>query len=98
MRVIKKDGSAVLYERGKIQLSIENANNDVEEKERASKNEIENIVCFIDDLDKKRILVEDIQNIVEEKLIEIGRENLAREYVSFAESGIKANKIVQMRA
>ena len=98
MRVIKKDGSAVLYERGKIQLSIENANNDVEEKERASGEEIESIISYIDDINKKRILVEDIQNIVEEKLIEIGKNDLAKEYVAYAYSDAKNNKLVQMRA
>jgi len=98
MRVIKKDGSAVLYERGKIQLAIENANNDVEENEKASDAEIENIMCYIEDLGKKRILVEDIQDIIEQKLIEYGRNDLAREYVAYGYSDAKANKIVQMRA
>lgn len=93
MKVIKKDGRAVFYERGKIEASILNANNDVEENERASGEEIENIVSYIDELDRKRILVEDIQDIVEEKLLEIGRNNLAKEYVTYG-----ANKIIQMRA
>ena len=93
MRVIKKDGRAVFYERGKIQISIENANHDVEENERATEDEIEKIMCYIEDLGKQRILVEDIQDIVEEKLIEYGRENLAKEYVGYGD-----NKIIQMRA
>lgn len=93
MRVIKKNGNAVLFERGKIQLSIEHANNDVLDHEKASDDEIENIICYIEDLGKKRILVEDIQDIVEEKLIEIGKDNLAKEYVGYGE-----NKIIQMRA
>lgn len=93
MRVIKKNGNSVLFERGKIQLSIENANKDVLDEEKASNDEIENIICYIEDLGKKRILVEDIQDIVEEKLIEIGKDNLAKEYVGYGE-----NKIIQMRA
>ena len=101
MKVIKKDGRAVLYERGKIETSILNANNDVLENERASGAEIEDIICYIEDLGKKRILVEDIQDIVEEKLMEIGKCNLAKEYIAFGDSENKANKVVlfnQMRA
>ena len=94
MRVIKRDGNAVLYERGKIQLSIENANNDVVENEKASDVEIENIMCYIEELGKKRILVEDIQDIIEKKLIEYGKQNLAREYISYGESDLKTNKVV----
>ena len=98
MRVIKKDGRAALYERGKIESSILNANNDVLLNERATGEEIENIICYIEDLGKKRILVEDIQDIVEQKLMEYGRNELAKEYVSYGCSGIKPSKIVQMRA
>lgn len=94
MRVIKRDGRAALYERGKIEASIVNANNDVLENERATGDEIENIICYIEDLGKKRILVEDIQDIVEQKLIEIGRNNLAKEYVEYGNSNEKANKVV----
>ena len=93
MRVIKKNGNAVLFERGKIQMSIENANNDVADCDRANCDEIENIICYIEDLNKKRILVEDIQDIVHEKLLEIGKDNLAKEYLGFGE-----NKVIQMRA
>lgn len=101
MRVIKKDGRAVLFERGKIENAILNANNDVEQNEKASGEQIEDIICYIEDLGKKRILVEDIQDIVEEKLIEFGKSNLAKEYVDFGYSNVKANKVVtfnQMRA
>lgn len=98
MRVIKKDGRAALYERGKIENSIVNANHDVAQNERATGDEIENIICYIEDLGKKRILVEDIQDIVEQKLMEIGRNELAREYVSYGYSGVKPSKIIQMRA
>lgn len=94
MRVIKKDGRAALYEREKIEASIVNANNDVLENERATGDEIENIICYIEDLGKTRILVEDIQDIVEQKLIEIGRDNLAKEYVGYGNSNAKANKVV----
>ena len=69
MKVIKRDGRAVDYERNKIEVAIEKANNEVRGKEKASKEEIKNIVNFIEDLGKKRILVEDVQDIIEEQLM-----------------------------
>lgn len=93
MRVIKKNGNSVFFERGKIQLSLENANRDVADCDKVNEEQIESIICCIEDLDKKRILVEDIQDMVEEKLIEMGKDTLAREYIGFGE-----NKVFQMRA
>lgn len=69
MKVIKRDGRAVEYERKKIELAIEKANNEVRGREKATKEEIKNIVSYIEDLGKKRILVEDIQDIIEEQLM-----------------------------
>jgi len=69
MKVIKRDGRAVDYERNKIEVAIEKANNEVRGKEKASKEEIKNIINYIEDLGKKRILVEDIQDIIEEQLM-----------------------------
>lgn len=69
MKVIKRDGRAVDYERNKIEVAIEKANNEVRGKEKASKEEIKNIVNYIEDLGKKRILVEDVQDIIEEQLM-----------------------------
>lgn len=69
MKVIKRDGRAVEYERNKIEVAIEKANNEVRGKEKASKEEIKNIVNYIEDLGKKRILVEDVQDIIEEQLM-----------------------------
>ena len=69
MKVIKRDGRAVEYERNKIEIAIEKANEEVRGKEKATKEEIKNIVNYIEDLGKKRILVEDIQDIIEEQLM-----------------------------
>ena len=43
MKVIKRDGRAVDYDRAKIELAIEKANNEVREEEKASKTEIKNV-------------------------------------------------------
>ena len=71
MKVIKRDGRAVDYDREKIEIGIEKANKEVKPRERASKQDIKNIIKYIEELDKKRILVEDIQDIIEQKLMEI---------------------------
>ena len=65
MKVIKRDGRAVDYNKEKIVTAIEKANKEVRTKQRASKEEIKEIINYIEELDKKRILVEDIQDIIE---------------------------------
>ena len=83
MKVIKRDGRAVDYDRAKIELAIEKANKEVRGKEKASKAEIKEIIAYIESLDKKRMLVEDIQDIIEEKLMEINKYELAKKYIVY---------------
>ena len=65
MQVIKRDGKVVDFDQSKIKIAIEKANKEVKPRERASKDEINQIIDYVEDLDKKRILVEDIQDIIE---------------------------------
>ncbi len=83
MRVIKRDGRAVDYDREKIRVAISKANSDVLEDERVSNRQIENIIKYIEGLNKKRILVEDIQDIIEKKLMEIKKFDLAKAYIIY---------------
>lgn len=83
MKVIKRDGRAVDYDRAKIKVAIEKANKEVKPKERANKEEIKGIIEYIEDLNKKRMLVEDIQDIIEEKLMEIEKYELAKKYIVY---------------
>lgn len=83
MKVIKRDGRAVDYDRAKIQVAIEKANTEVKPKERASKEDIRKIIEYIEELNKKRMLVEDIQDIIEEKLMEIEKYELAKKYIVY---------------
>lgn len=83
MKVIKRDGRAVDYDRSKIKTAIEKANQEVKAKERASKEQIKEIIAYIEELDKKRMLVEDIQDIIEEKLMEIEKYELAKKYIVY---------------
>ena len=83
MKIIKRDGRIVDYDRQKIQIAIEKANNDVKGKEKATKADIKEIVEFIEDLGKKRMLVEDVQDTIEEKLMEMGKYELAKKYIVY---------------
>ena len=48
MKVIKRDGRAVDYDREKIRVAITKANEDVCEDERVSNRQIENIIKYIE--------------------------------------------------
>lgn len=83
MKVIKRNGQVVDFDREKIKIAIEKANQEVRPKERATKEEIKEIINYIEELGKKRILVEDIQDIIEEKLMEIQRYELSKKYIVY---------------
>ena len=83
MKVIKRDGHMVDWCPAKIEEAIGKANLEVEEEERASSIQIKNIIKYIEGLGKKRILVEDIQDIIEMKLMSIGKYLLAKKYITY---------------
>ena len=83
MKVIKRDGRAVDFDRSKIEIAIEKANQEVRPKERATKTEIKEIITGIMESNKKRILVEDIQDIIEEQLMDRKRFELAKKYMIY---------------
>ena len=83
MKIVKRDGKIVNYDRHKIITAIKKANLEVNESERIEDAEIEEIVCYIEGLDKKRMLVEDIQDIIETKLMEKKKYELAKKYIVY---------------
>ena len=83
MKVIKRDGHMVDWCPAKIEEAIGKANLEVEEEERASSIQIKNIIKYIEGLGKKIILVEDIQDIIEMKLMSIGKYLLAKKYITY---------------
>ena len=83
MKIIKRDGRIVDFDRQKIMIAIEKANEEVRGRQKASKEDIKEIVKYIEDLDKKRMLVEDIQDIIEEKLMEMEKYELAKKYIVY---------------
>ena len=83
MKVVKRDDSIVDFDRQKIKEAISKANEEVKGKEKVSKEQIKEIIDYIEGLNKKRILVEDIQDIIEEKLMEFDKYKLAKKYITY---------------
>lgn len=83
MKIIKRDGTIVDYDPEKIRVAISKANEEVSKRERVSKEQIKEIITYIEDLRKQRLLVEDIQDIIEKKLMEFEKYNLAKKYITY---------------
>ncbi len=83
MKVIKRDGTIVDFDRSKIVLALRKANQAVEEDQRVSDEQIEQIVSHIENKHRQRYLVEDIQDIVEKKLMELEKFDLAKAYIIY---------------
>ena len=97
MKVIKRDGRVVDYDREKIAASIQKANEEVQIEQRANRDNIKLIMKSVEEVDKNRILVEDIQDIVEQKLIEQDKCELAKRYVDYRyEKNLELNDIVNI--
>ena len=83
MKIIKRDGKTVDYNSEKIEIAIKKANKEVRKKERATDEDIHEVIAYIESLDKKRMLVEDIQDIIEQKLMELEKYQLAKKYITY---------------
>ena len=85
MKIIKRDGHTVDYCPEKIENAIKKANNEVEEEERVSDIQIKNIIKYIESKGKRRrrLLVEEIQDIIEMRLMSLGKYALAKEYITY---------------
>ena len=70
MKVIKRDGREAEYDRNKIVHAIQKANNEVEKEDRISEEKIYDIVASIENRKLESMAVEDIQDIIEQKLME----------------------------
>ncbi|MCR5186170.1 MAG: anaerobic ribonucleoside-triphosphate reductase [Clostridia bacterium] len=83
MKIVKRDGHIVDYDPAKIRTAIGKANLEVVGKDKATEKEIESIIEYIESMNKRRFLVEDIQDIIEEKLMEYGKYSLAKKYITY---------------
>lgn len=83
MKVIKRDGHTVTYDRSKIITAIKKANAEVKPGEKVTDEKIEEIVQGIESKNRPRMLVEDIQDIIEQKLMADGKFVLAKTYIIY---------------
>lgn len=83
-KVIKRDGVSAVFNKNKIRNAVEKAFEDVDgEITSDAKNKSSDIACYISNLDKDEISVEEIQNIVEEKLMASRRKDVARSFIIY---------------
>ena len=83
MKVIKRDGRHVDYDRNKIVIAIQKANDEVEPYEQISEEKIYNIVASIENRGLTEMQVEDIQDIIEQKLMQEKKFVLAKTYIIY---------------
>ena len=83
MKVIKRDGRRVEYDRNKIVVAIQKANDEVEPHEKVTEDKIYNIVASIENRGVDEMQVEDIQDIIEQKLMSEKKYVLAKTYIIY---------------
>ena len=83
MKVIKRDGTIVDYDRSKIVTAIEKANAEVPPEEQLDRVRIDAIIDHIEGLKRQRMLVEDIQDLVEQGLVAENKFHLAKTYIIY---------------
>lgn len=83
MNVVKRDGRIVEYDRNKILVAIRKANAEVDRKERVEENRIEQIIASVEAMNKATMQVEEIQDLIEMKLMEDGKYTLAKTYIIY---------------
>ena len=83
MKVIKRDGATVDFDRSKIVVAIQKANEAVESPYRISQHEIDDIADYVSRKDRPRLLVEDIQDMVEQQIMSLGKYELAKAYIIY---------------
>ncbi len=83
MKVIKRDGTTVDFDGSKIIVAIKKANAVVDVEDRIDEEKIEEIAKNIHSRNRMRLLVEDIQDIVEHSLMDAGKFELAKQYIIY---------------
>lgn len=83
MRVTKRDGRVVEYDRNKIIVAIQKANAEVDQHEQVSEDKIDAIVASIESKQIENLMVEDIQDMIEQKLMAEQKYVLAKTYIIY---------------
>lgn len=83
MKVIKRDGTTADFDRSKIVVAIDKANKAVEQDEQVNAAAIDKIADYVESKKRNRLLVEDIQDMVESQLMAMGKFALAKAYIIY---------------
>ena len=83
MKVIKRNGTIVDFDKKRIINAIQKANEEVEYGERATLQEINAIIDGVISQGLDSISVEDIQDIIEKSLMELDRQELSKKYIIY---------------
>lgn len=83
MKVVKRDGTIVDFNEEKIKTAITKANTEVITEEKATQEEIQDIINYISSSFTNKITVEEIQDIIENKLMSYGKCQLAKRYIKY---------------
>ncbi len=82
-QVYKRNGDKVEFNGDKIRVAVSKANEEVEKGDKVTPEQIEEIVKYVENSKKKRLLVEDIQDMVEKKLVEFNKYELSKAYMLY---------------
>lgn len=83
MKVIKRDGTTAEFDRSKIVIAIEKANKAVEPEDQIDAAAIDQIASVVESKKRTRLLVEDIQDMVESELMAMNKFALAKAYIIY---------------
>ena len=86
MKLIKRNGSEVIFDRAKIAAAVRKANAAVEEENRISEEDIENIAKTVEGICSEMLRsagVEEVQDMVEKEIMRLGAFDLAKAYITY---------------
>ncbi len=86
MKIIKRDGSEMIFDRNKIAAAVAKANNSVDDRDRLTAEQIDRLARDVEAYcaEMKRALnVEEVQDQVENRLMALGAFALARCYITY---------------
>ena len=100
MKVVKRDGRSVVFDRDKIKNAVLKAFEEVDgEITQESKNKSSDIASYIANQEKEELSVEEIQDMVEEKLMQSRRKDVAKAFILYRNdrTRIRENKTQLMK-
>ena len=86
MKLIKRNGSEVMFDKVKISAAVTKANEAVDEKYRITDEDIERITDNVEAICEKlhrSVGVEEVQDLVEDEIMKLGAFTLAKAYITY---------------